>query len=213
MSLILPEPHDTQQPAPDILTTLVMNYIWRRHIAQALTSYFEQCLSRDFTNPDVVQTWNNFHHLLEDLYDSEHGLDILRFCSIHPEFGAVYTASIFSPVIFDISQTPFYYDPDGMAEPLAGRFTALEQGIYLFVFNFTAAELNVDYALVLGKVGIGEGYDSENKHVIGFVADAGHLFGMMKLEPGEQIDVQILPHGTNITCQNGLAAFVRLGGL
>lgn len=68
--LVILEPHNEPQLG-DELTSLSVNYLWRRRIVEALSLYFEPLLTRASVDDDVQTTLNNFNALLVDLYDTE----------------------------------------------------------------------------------------------------------------------------------------------
>lgn len=76
MSLILLTPHNEALSAPDELYTLTINHLWRRHVAAALTEYFERVIGTEVDTPDAQATLNNYYNLLLDLYDTEASMSV-----------------------------------------------------------------------------------------------------------------------------------------
>lgn len=213
MPFIEPTPHNQELDLPDRLTTLTMNYLWRRFIADALTEYFQRAIPAPGTSPDVDQTWINFHNLILDLYDSEIGINALRIATIHAKETQAYPVLSTSRVIFDIAQGPYFYDPDGLFIAADNVFRAQEAGVYALMVHLDVAEADVGYYLGIRRVGDADWYAQVQ---VEGDTDGGGLttcFALIVAAIADEFEVTITTPTFSVICVYGYAAFVRLGGL
>lgn len=210
MPLVITTPHNQAQPLPDRLTTLVVNNLWRRYIADALTQYFERAIGSDTTIPGVPETLNNFHNLLLDLYDAIYEIKFMRIATVHLDPTVVYNASQNSRVEFDNTLGPFNYDPDGMFIPASNTFQAIETGIYALVCYVAEVTDSRDFMLFVQKVGAADEYAGIAIDQNSGLLSVGTVFGLFRADFGDEFEVRIAAAGLSVAPDYGYAAFVQL---
>lgn len=213
MPFIEPVPHNQDLGLPDRLTTLTMNYLWRRFIADALTEYFERAIPPPSNDPNVQATWVNFHNLILDLYDSEIGLQILRIATVHAKVSQQYVIASTTRLVFDIGQSPYYYDPDGLFIVADNVFRAQEAGVYALVCYYNALAVHNGYRLGVRRVGDTDEYAAIEVPANTVAASYGTVVGLFVAAIGDEFEVLITTALSGINTEYGYAAFVRLGGL
>lgn len=210
MPLILTTPHDELQPSPDTLTTLVVNHIWRRHVAHAITQYFERAIGTDTSIAGVPETLNNFHRLLLDLYDDVWSIQIMRLCTIHCDPTVVYTQGQESRVEFDTAQGPYFFDPDTLFLAASNTFRAIEAGIYALLCYFDSDAGQTDFNLSVRRVGDSVVYASTIVPTKSSLPASGMVLGIMRASVDDEFEVVIGAAGLAVDCVYGYAAFVQL---
>jgi hypothetical protein len=213
MPFIEPTPHNQALPEPDRLTTLTMNYLWRRFIADALTEYFERAIPKPSSDPDVQATWVNFHNLILDLYDSEIGLQILRIATVHAEVSHQYPILSTNRIVFDVAETPYYYDPDGLFIVADNVFRAQEAGVYALMLYFNALAVNAGMRIGVRRVGDTDEYAATEVPGNNLVATYGTVVALVIASVGDEFEFLMSTAASAINTEYGYAAFVRLGGL
>lgn len=212
MPFVETTPHDEAQPAPDVLTSLVINHLWRRHVAAALTTYFERVIGTRTDDPDINTTRENFHRLLLDLYDREI-VAIMRLCTIHADPGVIYPSSSITTLFFNPAETPFFFDPDNLYQFATSTFRASSAGAWALFLYFDIVNAGNSYTLHIRKVG--ETAEFALSHVIGGGGAEGHglNFAIFHANPGDEFVMEIETGLLDIEAQYGYAAFVLLGEL
>lgn len=212
MPLVLLTPHDAPQPSPDELTSLVLNFIWRRHVAQALVEYFERAMGTDTVAPGYAETLANYHRMLLDLYDREI-VSVMRFCAIMGNTTAIYPGSATTTLEWDTSETPFYFDPDSLFQEATNSFRANAAGAWALFCYFDIINAGNDYTLHIKRVGESSEYAVARIAGGGGALGHGIIVAPFLAQPGDEFVVQIEVGLLDIGAQYGYAAFVLLGEL